>query len=307
MKAARKKYQNILLVIGIFIVAFALSFVAMYFYDERSKTNTLLGAEFMYNGYIETIDGVYIGGIYEDSFEGSGQFNFITGEIYSGKWSESNMSGSGKMIFEGIGIYEGAYSFSKREGDGTFLWDNGDEYVGEWSEDKINGKGKYTFANGNYITGVFRNNKIHSGVYGVSGDDYSCEISIENGRLSESIKLSLSSGESYEGEMRGGKFDGYGTLKYSDGSIYTGNFKDNKRSGEGTYTWKSGECYDGAWENDKMSGRGIYYYTAKRAAPKLEGTFLNGVPSGECKYYETAYITYTTTWENGKCVKVAEG
>lgn len=54
-----------------------------------------------------------------------------------------------------------------------------------------------------------------------------------------------------------------------------------------------------------MSGIGTYYYS-KDKIPKLEGYFSNGMPSGECKYYETSTVSYITTWKNGKCTKVAE-
>ena len=78
------------------------------------------------------------------------------------------------------------------------------------------------------------------------------------------------------------------------------------KSGQGKYTWISGASYDGAWENDLMSGKGTYMYPSSEEGYKLTGTFANGVPEGECKYYTNSSTSYSTTWSGGKCTKVVE-
>lgn len=302
-----KRYQKALILAITFISVFALTFTVLYFYDDFPTLNGTAGKKLNYNGYVETIDGTYLGELYGDSFNGTGQFDFLSGEIYTGSWKDSAMSGSGKMTFKGIGTYDGTYIDSKRVGKGTFVWENGDKYDGEWADDKINGDGTYTFANGNYVKGSFEKNKVSNGTYHISTENYICDIPISDGVLASTIKISFASGESYEGGVSNGMINGNGAIKYRDGATYNGEFKDNRKAGIGTYTWASGECYEGAWENDTMVGKGVYYYKSKGQAPKIEGTFLNGKPDGECKYYETSSITYNTTWKNGKCIKVAEG
>lgn len=306
MKKPLKKYQKILIIIGLFIVVFTTTFTALYFYEDKSQIEDLVGNGFQHKGYVETVDGTYIGELYGNEFQGFGQFNFISNEIYTGEWETSTMSGDGKMIFNGVGTYDGDYLDSVRDGEGSFVWDNGDKYVGDWDNDKIHGEGTYTFSNGNYVSGTFKSNKIYSGTYYISAEKYSCEMYIEDSVLTNKIKLTVTSGVSYEGEISEGKLNGYGIMKYKDGATYTGNFKNNQRSGNGVYVWKSGECYDGAWEKDKMSGQGVYYYKTKDSYPKLTGKFSNGVPTGNCTYYETSYVKYITTWSNGKCTKVSE-
>lgn len=302
-----KRYQIALMLTAAFAAIFALSFTALYFYDDVPSTNGAAGEKVHDNGYVETIDGAYWGELSGSHFEGVGQFDFFTGEIYTGSWKSSAMSGSGNMLFEGVGTYSGTYADSKRSGKGSFIWENGDTYDGEWSEDRINGEGVYTFANGDYVQGTFKDNKAASGTYHISTEDYVCDIALSDGSLSSTVKLSFASGESYEGEIHNGKLNGNGVIQYKDGSTYNGGFADNRKSGFGTYIWASGECYEGAWVNDTMSGKGTYYYKAKGQVPKLEGTFSDGKPDGECTYYETLSVIYTTTWKNGKCVKVAEG
>ena len=72
------------------------------------------------------------------------------------------------------------------------------------------------------------------------------------------------------------------------------------------YRWTDGAYYDGQWSEDKMSGEGTYYYPKDSDGYKLTGTFSDGKPNGECKYYVTSSRSYSTTWNNGKCIKVTE-
>ena len=160
MKKELKKYQKVLIVIALFIVTFGLSFSMLYFFEGAQVTEALTGEDFVHADYIETIDGTYIGDVFNGAFEGEGKFDFVTKEIYNGHWSNSTMSGDGKMLFPEVGTYVGEYSESMRNGAGVFTWKNGDNYDGKWSEDKMNGEGVYTFTNGNCISGTFENNKI---------------------------------------------------------------------------------------------------------------------------------------------------
>ena len=52
-----------------------------------------------------------------------------------------------------------------------------------------------------------------------------------------------------------------------------------------------------------MSGKGIYYYGN---GDRLEGSFSNNRPIGECDYYKSG-IKYKTQWDNdGVCTNVIE-
>ncbi len=39
----------------------------------------------------------------------------------------------------------------------------------------------------------------------------------------------------YDGEIKNGKEDGFGTFKWKDGNIYTGQMKNGERNGFGIY------------------------------------------------------------------------
>lgn len=71
-------------------------------------------------------------------------------------------------------------------------------------------------------------------------------------------------------------------------------------------TWSDGASYDGEWSDDVMNGRGEYCYAPGSAGSRLVGTFENGMPNGECTWYQNDAKSYKTIWENGKCVKVIE-
>lgn len=66
----------------------------------------------------------------------------------------------------------------------------------------------------------------------------------------------FANGESYFGEWRDNKFDGYGLCLWSDGRKYRGMFKEGKRYGFGMFTWPSGCKYEGEWLDDKRHGSG---------------------------------------------------
>ena len=210
MKKQLKLYQKILLYIALFVFIYVAVFAGLYIWDKNNPVDNSIGNPFEYTGYIETVDGTYIGEIYDNHFQGDGQFKFFTKEIYTGQWSDSNMSGTGKMVFKDVGVYNGTYSNSLREGNGTFTWNNGDKYDGEWKNDIISGEGKYTFNNGNYISGTFENNKVKEGTYHIKTKEYECVASVVSHQLSNKVKLTLSTGEIYDGEIKNGKFDGQG-------------------------------------------------------------------------------------------------
>ena len=120
------------------------------------------------------------------------------------------------------------------------------------------------------------------------------------------VEASLVSGTSYKGEMSDGKLSGQAQIRYSNGDRYNGNVSNGQRTGQGTYTWTSGASYDGNWSNDQMNGSGTYFYSSSEDGYKLAGSFENGKPSGECKYYADSLTYYQTDWVNGKCVKIYE-
>ena len=81
------------------------------------------------------------------------------------------------------------------------------------------------------------------------------------------ISLDLGDGDSYEGEMKDGKYHGMGTYRWGNGNVYTGEYVNGVRQGKGKFAFASGSSYEGEWKNGKYHGKGKWtnadgsYYT----------------------------------------------
>ena len=302
-------------------IAFCLAFlVALSFICYEANPAMRLSDEQIpleWHGRIENEYGTYSGSLIGDLFSGKGNFEFLSGELYTGEWKESVMSGSGVTIFPEVGEYSGGMSESKRNGKGSFTWYSGEKYEGNWENDAMSGKGKYTFLNGGVFEGTFKNNKPVSGTltYQAGTDESPSEtdiIYLEYTFSSDEkhIVFTTKGGLKYDGELSGLFGTGRATITYPSGNTYRGQLSSGLRHGSGKYTWKdsSGKTtayYDGNWASDHMNGQGQYHYSGAEY-PYLSGSFENDVPSGTLTYYKEAGNTFETTWENGTCTNVKE-
>lgn len=275
------------------------------FSDGGVLSGVFIDNSFYSGTYVGENTGVKYKLTYKDGKTHSAYITFSDGAVYSGEYSEMNFSGSGKMTYPNGDTYSGSYDNGKRDGSGIYTWKNGDNYDGMWSADTISGDGKYEFTNGDILSGTFESSSFVSGTYSTMTDKGSYCFTLEN-NIPTKLVMELNDGLKYNGGLLDDKFSDNGTITYKNGDVYTGGFVNGKRSGTGTYTWSSGEKYEGNWSDDKMSGKGTYYYTTVDDGYKLEGIFVNGVPDGECKYYESEYKSYSTFWTNGNCKKVTE-
>ena len=122
-----------------------------------------------------------------------------------------------------------------------------------------------------------------------NGDIYAGEM--KNGRYDGYGMYTWGDGElhgqKYVGEWKNDKRNGQGTFTYADGDTYEGTFKNNLLDGYGTYTWTNGNKYVGEWKNDKRNGQGTF---TTAGGDIYEGEFKNNLFDG--------YGTYT--WGNGE-------
>ena len=242
---------------------------------------------------------------YQDGKVNSASIVFSDGTTYTGGANRNAINGAGEMCFPNQDTYSGSYEGGKRSGKGVYKWANGDSYDGEWSADQISGTGTYTFSDGSVLSGTFANSSFVTGTYHVTNDFGEYLFNFENGNPN-AVAIVLSDGTQYAGDITEGGLNGKAQIKYSNGDTYDGKVSNAMKSRQGKYTWTSGASYDGSWENDQMSGNGTYMYPSDEAGYKLTGTFANGVPEGECKYYTDSSTSYSTTWSGGKCTKVSE-
>ena len=307
-----------------YIIAFVsfciLFFIALGFiYCKTSPALTLSenDLELEWHGRIENEFGTYNGTLIGDLFSGTGEFNFLSGETYTGDWQDSYMSGNGTVTFPGVGTYTGSMAESKRNGYGTFTWLSGDKYEGNWENDEMSGDGTYTFPDGGVFSGTFAANKAVYGKYTyditLSKDAQESDIShIEYTLTSEykNLKFETKGGLTYSGEASALFSEGEATITYPSGNTYKGKLSKGKRDGYGKFSWidsngKTTSYYEGMWKQDKMQGQGRYYYSSS-AYPYLYGSFADNAPSGTLTYIKEANNTFETVWSKGTCKSIKE-
>ena len=250
--------------------------------------------------YMELPSGKYAGDTILGTISGKGSFYFDTGESYTGTWKTNEMSGNGTFAYT-TGTYNGEFTSNKRNGSGTFTWTNGSKYTGSWSNDKLNGEGILKY-DGITYTGTFKDNAFESGKIDFSTETGIYKLTAENGKLSNKLDVTFTSGNTYSGEYSGNAISGNGTMDFANVGKYVGGFSDGKRNGSGTFTWVDGSRYDGQWSNDAMNGQGTYNIDS---STYLKGTFVNGTLNGTFTYHNSEG-NYNTVWENGKCTSITK-
>lgn len=213
------------------------------------------------------------------------------------------LNGNKKYTYSDGAVYNGEFVDGKRDGKGTLTYSDGSVYSGEWKKNKISGDGKYTFADGSTLKGKFKSNQFLNGQYKYSNKIGTFTVYLKDTKAIKEIKVKLKNGDTYQGTLSKGTFNGKCTIVYKDGDTYSGNVVDNLKSGKGKYTWSTGEHYSGQWSEDKMDGTGQYYYSSD-SIPYLKGEFFENKPEGKCVYYKTTKKKYNTYWEDGVCTKI---
>jgi hypothetical protein len=69
----------------------------------------------------------------------------------------------------------------------------------------------------------------------------------------------ITNGDTYEGEWKNGKVNGFCTYISSSGDMYQGMYRDNDKHGRGLYI-HDGDIYDGEWKINRKNGKGKMTY-----------------------------------------------
>lgn len=115
------------------------------------------------------------------------------------------------------------------------------------------------------------------------------------------ISLDLGDGDSYEGEMKDGKYHGMGTYRWGNGNVYTGEYVNGVRQGKGKFAFASGSSYEGEWKNGKYHGKGKW--------TNADGSYYTGVwenddiiDSTKIEYLAPAYASESV--KPAACAKI---
>ena len=145
-----------------------------------------------------------------------------------GNWKYGQFSGWGREIFMNGEVYEGNYKDGKLNGKGIYKYKN-ILYVGDFDNNIRQGKGEL-ITKDYYYKGEFNNNKING--YGKINFIYSADGKSE-----------------YEGFFKEGIIEGKGIIKWNNGNVYDGEVKKGKMNGFGTFIPKNGIPIKGFFEN----------------------------------------------------------
>ena len=115
--------HKIIIGIGSFLLIYGATFAGLKILDKQKVAEVNIdvssGEVSVHNAYMETADGFYVGEIIGNTFEGKGQYNFLSGEIYTGDWLNSKMDGDGcpyRLYLKVKGLLK------KKESDNTDLF-----------------------------------------------------------------------------------------------------------------------------------------------------------------------------------------
>lgn len=150
-------------------------------------------------------------------------------------------------------------------GSGEIIYPDGSKYIGHYIKneqgEKIkDGEGTLTFSDGHKYVGIWVKNYLSNG-----------SLHDEKGELI------------YQGEWKGGKYNGKGKLSPREGELsgylLDGHFLDGKANGFGTlFKPDSTKEYEGYWKDFQYDGNGIFYLNGKKM---YEGNFKNGICEGK--------------------------
>jgi hypothetical protein len=132
-------------------------------------------------------------------------------------------------------------------------------------------------------------------------------------------KLTLSNGDTYEGQFKGGKYHGQGTYNSNCGTVYVGEFAHGNFNGHGKKTRPDGVVYEGQFKDDRFHGQGTFtasnvVYAGEfrngdfngqgkktyRDGSVFEGQFKDDKYHGHGSYRDEEGNTYVGQWQAGK-------
>ena len=160
----------------------------------------------------------------KDKFTGMGSHTFSNGSSYEGEWVNGAMEGQGTMRFANYDLYEGEWKAGKPDGIGTFSFYDvkrdkyTSKYVGHFAHGVREGAGRQLYSDGTFYDGQWQNDMA----------DGSCFHGLW--KFDEMLRgvYSLTSGDKYDGEIKKGRFEGYGKYFWKSGNWFEGIFEGGK-------------------------------------------------------------------------------
>lgn len=175
-------------------------------------------------------------------------------------------NGTGKYDF-GYATYTGSFKNGKPEGQGTMDYGGGEKYTGGFRNGKEDGEGILYSASGSskvvYREGFKVSTEKVQPV--VVGGNKSLAAQPDNCISGDCVngfgKMAFSSGNSYEGHFRNGKFQGQGEFRFASGNVLKARF-DNHVPQEGSFYYAAQQTlFTGTLNPDATPRTGMYKCT----------------------------------------------
>ena len=189
----------------------------------------------------------YEGEYRNGKFNGQGTYTWGDGRKYVGNWVNDVREGYGVFTWAPGSQwehdkYEGQFKDGKFNGQGTYTWGDGRKYVGNWVNDSREGYGVFTWAPGSQW----------------SADKY--EGQFKGGKFNGQGTYTWADGRKYVGNWVNDSREGYGVFTWAPGSQwandrYEGQFKGGMFNGQGTYYFGDGRIWKGLWKDDQFVGK----------------------------------------------------
>ena len=101
--------------------------------------------------------------------------------------------------------------------------------------------------------------------------------------------------ETYFGEKKDGRKDGFGTIIFTNGDFYKGLWKEDLMHGFGKYIQCDKGTYEGTFSYNKKHGDGCFHYLDKSF---YNGSFVNDKREGYGAYFLYNRLLYSGEWKN---------
>jgi len=198
---------------------------------DSIEKNDSLTAEIILE-YCRLSDEIYFNGEKINGIPaGKGELYKPNGEIQIGEFVNGKLTGYGKVLRNTIIEKEGIFSNGELNGAGT-INDGRRTMKGTFIDNQLTGQGSISWQ-----SGAFEN-----------GEYLQC-------RLNGKGERHLQNKNSYKGDFKNGKYDGYGVFNWTQENIsFEGYFKDAKRNGEGLLKLPNDISISGIWIDDCADG-----------------------------------------------------
>lgn len=128
----------------------------------------------------------------------------------------------------------------------------------------------------------------------------SAQLPKSNAHLTQALEVVRAPDGVYRGKVfvdpTTGALSGDVSVEYSDGRRFEGTLRNGRKEGYGTHTWADGQRYAGVWRNDIQHGLGTFTFAN---GDVYEGDFLEGLRTGQGTLTQKTGNSYAGQWVRG--------